>query len=403
MTMTTYIIVGNGVASNSAAETIRKHDKEGEILIFAKERYPFYYIPGLPEYLAGERPLNRLIIHDEKWYRDNHLELHLETEISRIDATHKLVFTRESRTFSYDKLLLATGGVSFVPPIKGADHQGVFTLRTIADAEAILEKAGNSKKLSLIGGGLLGLEAGNGLRKLGLEVTVIEFFPRLLPRQMDFPGATLLQKQMEDMGFSFYLGASTREIVPQNGGFSVQLEGGEAIESDLVLISAGTRPDLTLARSLGLEIDKGVKVDDAMKTALDEIYAAGDLIEHRSRYYGLWTAAMEQGRVAGAAMAGQPARYEGTVPSNILKVVGIDLLSVGEIDIKGQLEAIIGKDATQKTYRKLVIKDNVIIGAILLGDLAGSVEILDAIKKRTDITPFKADLGADGFDFTRLR
>ncbi len=401
--MTTYIIIGNGVAANTAAETIRKYDNAGEILVFTREKYPFYYIPGLPEYLSGESPLNRLIIHDEKWYRDHRLALHLETEIRRIDAANKIVATREGQTYAYDHLLLATGGISFVPPIKGADQEGVFTLRTIADADAIREKAGKSKKLALIGGGLLGLEAGNGLRKLGLEVTVIEFFPRLLPRQMDIPGAALLQKLMEGMGFKFYLGETTREIIRQNGGLAAQLESGKSINADMILISAGTRPDLTLAKALGLDIDKGVKVDDTMKTGLDGIYAAGDLIEHRGRYYGLWSAAMEQGKVAGAAMAGQPARYEGTVISNILKVVGLDLLSAGEIDVEGRLEAIVSQDEARKTYRKLVVKDNVIIGAILLGDLRGSAEILSAIKKRTEITPFKAALAAEEFDFAKLR
>jgi nitrite reductase (NADH) large subunit len=390
--MTTYIILGNGVAGNAAAETIRKYDNAGEILIFGKEKYPFYYIPGLPEYLSGESPLNRLIIHDEKWYRDHRLALHMETEIRRIDAANKIVATQEGQTYAYDKLLLATGGISFVPPIKGANQGGIFTLRTIADADVIREKAGKSKKLALIGGGLL-----------GLEVTVIEFFPRLLPRQMDIPGAALLQKLMEDMGFRFYLGETTREIIRQNGCLAAQLESGKTINADMILISAGTRPDLTLARALGLDIDKGVKVDDTMKTGLDEIYAAGDLIEHQGRYYGLWSAAMEQGKVAGAAMAGQPARYEGTVISNILKVVGLDLLSAGEIDVEGRLEAIVSQDEAKKTYRKLVLKDNVIIGAILLGDLRGSAEILSAIKKRTEITPFKADLAVEEFDFARLR
>jgi nitrite reductase (NADH) large subunit len=208
---------------------------------------------------------------------------------------------------------------------------------------------------------------------------------------------------MEDMGFRFYLGETTREIIRQNGCLAAQLESGKTINADMILISAGTRPDLTLARALGLDIDKGVKVDDTMKTGLDEIYAAGDLIEHQGRYYGLWSAAMEQGKVAGAAMAGQPARYEGTVISNILKVVGLDLLSAGEIDVEGRLEAIVSQDEAKKTYRKLVLKDNVIIGAILLGDLRGSAEILSAIKKRTEITPFKADLAVEEFDFARLR
>jgi nitrite reductase (NADH) large subunit len=391
---TTYIIVGNGVAGTAAAKTIRQHDDAGEIQIFTREKYPFYYIPGLPDYLAGERPLKRLIIHDEKWYRDHRLDLHLEKEIRRIDPFLQLVFTQDGQAHGYDKLLLATGGLSFVPPIKGADNPGVLTLRTLADADALRAQAAKSRRLILIGGGLLGLEAGNGLRKLGLEVTVVEFFPRLLPRQMDLPGAAMLQQQMEDMGFTFHLGVTTEEIVRDNAGLVVQLNTGEALRGDLVLISAGTRPDLALAKSIGLEIDKGVKVDDSMKTGVDEISAAGDLIEHRGRCYGLWPAAMEQGRVAGAAMAGQPATYEGTVPSNILKVASIDLLSAGEIDVEGKLETMLSKDDTKKTYRKLVIKDNVMIGAILLGDLQGSAEILKAIKEKTDIAPFRQNLAA---------
>lgn len=401
--MATYIIVGNGAAGNAAAETIRKHDKTGKIQIFTREPYPFYYIPALPDYLAGERPLARLIIHDEKWYQDQGIELRMGTEIERLDAAEKKIFTQGGESYGYDKLLLATGGVSFVPPIKGADSDGVFTLRTLAEADAIRARAAKAKKLVLIGGGLLGLEAGNGLRKAGLEVAVVEFFPRLLPRQMDIPGAALLQRQLEDMGFRFYLGETTKEITRQNGGLMVQLESGQALSADLVLISAGTRPALSLPKALGLEVDKAVKVDDTMKTSQEDIYAAGDLVEHRGRYYGLWTAAMEQGRVAGAAMAGQAASYAGTLPANILKVVGIDLMSIGEIDVEDKLESLVSQDDAGKTFRKLVTKDNVIIGAILLGDLSGSAEIMKAIKEKSDITPFKTELAAGKFDFAKLK
>ena len=399
----TYLIVGNGVAGNSASETIRSIDKEGTILIFSKEKIPFYYVPALPEYLSGERQVKDIIIHPNDWYERNRIELHLETEIANIDSVSKIAVTKKGETYRYDKLLLATGGISFVPPIKGAQTEGVYALRTVADADAIREKANNSKELVLIGGGLLGLEAGNGLRKLGLEVTVVEFFPRLLPRQMDVPGAAVLQKQMEEMGFKFYLGATTREILREDSILWVCLESGEKIRADMILISAGVRPELTLAKSLGLEIDKGVKVDDTMKTGLDDIYAAGDLIEHRGRFYGIWPAAMEQGRVAGAAMAGKEVKYEGTVPSNKLKVVGIDLVAVGEIDAEGKLESVVRKDEARNTYRKLVIQDKVIIGAILLGDIRGSEEIQQAIRKKTDISSLKHDLADEKFDFQRLK
>ncbi len=390
--MTTYLIIGNGAAGNAAAAAIRKYDQEGAIHLFSKGKYPFYYVPALPEYLAGEKQLSQFTLNNFTWYEKNRVDLHLETEITRIDPDQKLAETRQGEKYHYDKLLLATGGYSFVPPIKGAELEGVFTLRTFDDAEAIKQKAKESHRTVLIGGGLLGLEAGNGLRKAGLKVTVVEFFPRLLPRQMDVPGAAILQKQLEEMGFTFYLGAKTQEIVREANGLKVVLESGERIPADMVLISAGVRPELTLAKSLGLEIDKGVKVDDAMRTSREDIFAAGDLVEHRGRFYGIWPACMEQGAVAGAVMAGQDEKYEGTVPANTLKVVGIDLMAAGDIDAEGQLESEVSTDEGKKIYRKLVIKDNVLAGAILLGDLRGSEEIQQAIKTKKGISALKQEL-----------
>ncbi len=390
--MTTYLIIGNGAAGNSAAEAIRKHDREGSIHIFSKEKYPFYYVPALPDFLAGEKQLSQFTIHHQDWYDKNRIDLHLDTAVTRIDPDGKFVETRQGDRYTYDKLLLATGSLSFVPPIKGADGPGVYTLRNFDDAETIRRRARQSRRAVLIGGGLLGLEAGNGLRRAGLQVTVVEVFPRLLPRQLDVAGAALLQKQMEEMGFTFYLGAKTREFVQEPPGLTVLLEGGERLATDMVLVSAGVRPDLTLAQSLNLEIDKAVKVDDAMRTSRPDIYAAGDLVEHKGRFYGIWPACQEQGAVAGANMAGVNATYEGTVPANDLKVVGIDLMAAGDIDADGQLESVIRKDEEKKIYRKLVIKDNIVVGAILLGDLRGSREIQQAIKLKQDIASLKQDL-----------
>jgi nitrite reductase (NADH) large subunit len=398
----TYLIIGNGVAGNAAVESIRKHDPQGKIVVFSQESRPFYYVPALPEYVAGEKAADQIIIHHQNWYDQHGIDLHLDTRVTKIDSDQKFVETDKGARFFFDRLLLATGGNSFVPPIPGADAPGVFTLRTLADADRLKQKAAQAKTAVLIGGGLLGLEAGNGLRKLGLKVVVVEFFPRLLPRQMDVPGAAILARQMEDMGFTFYLGAKTREIVTGPDGLQVCLESGEKLKGDLVLISAGVRPDLTLPQALGLDIDKGVKVDDTMKTSREDVYAAGDLIEHRGRSYGIWPAALEQGRVAGAAMAGQAATYAGTLPSNVLKVVGIDLVAAGDIDADGKLETVVHTDAAQKTYRKLVIRDNLLVGAILLGDIRGSAEIQAAIKKQRDVSLLKGELAQPDFDFKRL-
>ena len=401
--MTTYLIIGNGVAGNSAAESIRKIDPPGEVLMFSREKHYFYYVPALPEYLAGEKQVKDFTLHNEKWYEKNRIGLHLETEISEIDARQKRAFTKSGEKFSYDKLLLACGGNSFIPPIPGSQLNGVFTLRTIADADAIRARANQSKKVVVIGGGLLGLEAGNGLRKMGLKISVVEFSARLLPRQMDEAGAAILKKQMEEMGFHFYLGAKTREIVPEKDRLGVYLEGGEKLSADIVLISAGVRPELTLAKSLGLGIDKGVKVDDTMKTEIQDIYAAGDLIEHQGRFYGIWPASMEQGRIAGTNMAGQEMKYQGTVPSNTLKVAGIDLVAAGEIDVEGKMEAIITKDEARRTYRKLILQGDTIVGVILLGNIRGSDEIQRAIKSKKDLSFIKKNLGDEKFDFSLLK
>jgi nitrite reductase (NADH) large subunit len=401
--MTTYIIIGNGVAGNAAAESIRKHDREGVIHIFTREEVPFYYVPALPDFVAGEKEADKIIIHKASWYDERKIELHLAAEVTGIDPQQKVVTTGQGDQIRYDKLLLATGSYSFVPPIKGADLPGVMTLRTLADAKTIKNRAQKAKKVVLIGGGLLGLEAGNGLRKAGLEVAVVEFFPRLLPRQMDVPGAAMLQRRLEEMGFTFYLGAKTQEIAKEEGRLQVLLEGGPNIPADMVLISAGVRPELTLAKALGLEIDKGVKVDDHMRTGLADIYAAGDLIEHRGRFYGIWPAAQEQGKVAGANMAGQAEVYEGTLPSNTLKVVGIDLMAAGDIDAEGQMEAVVFQDEAQKIYRKVVLQENVIIGAILFGDIRGGNEIQTAMKAKKDVSAVKEQLARPDFDFSRLR
>ncbi len=401
--MTTHLIVGNGVAGNSAAEAIRRIDTTARIVLYSRGKHYFYYTPALPEYVAGERQLKDFTLHDALWYEKNRIELFLETEVVRIEAGEKVAVTAQGKKFSYDRLLLACGGRSFIPPIPGASSPGVLALRTVDDADAIREKARGAKRAVVIGGGLLGLEAGNGLRKRGLEVSVVEFFPRLLPRQTDIAGAALLQRQMEEMGFRFFLAAKTKEILAEKGGLRVILEGGADLPADLVLISAGVRPEVSLAQSLGLPADKGVKVDDHLFTGVEGIYAAGDLVEHRGRVYGIWPASMEQGRVAGANMAGQERTYSGTVPSNALKVVGIDLVAAGEIDAEGKMEAVVVRDDPRKIYRKLVLQGDTIVGALLLGDTRGKDEIQRAIQAKKDISPFKKELADEKFDFSRLK
>lgn len=395
--MASYVIVGNGVAGTTAAEEIRKLDKEGSIVILTEEDLPFYWRIRLIELIAGEAGEKELVAKKESWYREQKIELKLKTRVVDGDLSKKVVVTAEGDKIPFDKLLVATGSRSFIPPIKGSDKEGVFALRSIQDGRAILARAKKAKEIVLIGGGLLGLEAGNSVRKLGAKVKVVEFFPRLIPRQLDVEGAKRLQSKMEDMGFSFWLGAKTQEITGKNGVESVLLEGGERLSADMVIISAGVRPAMDLAKPLGLETDKGIKVDGRLRTSQADVYAAGDVAEFKGIPYGIWPAAMEQGKIAGTNMAGGDAAYEGTTMSNVLKVVGIDLASAGEIDVdhKHEAKVVVGEGL----YRKIVLKDDRIIGCIMLGDKTGFNQVTKWMSEGRDVSVVKDDILKEGFDF----
>ena len=385
--MKNYLIIGNGVAGATAAENIRKLDGEGKITIVTDEDLPFYYRLRLNEYISGDLKEQDLIAKKEQWYKDQGISSKLRTRIVGGNPSEKFVVAEDEHKIPYDSLLIATGSHSFIPPIKGSDKTGVFALRTIQDARNIAEYAGKIEDVVLIGGGLLGLEAGNALRKLDKKVMVVEFFPRLLPRQLDVDGAGRLQRTMEDMGFSFRLGAKTQEIKGNERIGSVLLEGGESLRADMVVISAGVRPNLELTDPLGLEHDKGIMVDEHLRTNQPDIYAAGDVAEFKGMPYGIWSAAMEQGRIAGSNMAGGDMVYKGTTMANTLKVVGIDLASAGNIDAENEAESRIVTD--ERVYKKIVIEDNRIIGCIMLGDTEGFNKITKAMSEKKDISQIK--------------
>ena len=384
-----YIIIGNGVAGTTAAKVIRKYDSQGTIKIFTDEAHPFYSRIRLMEYLAGEVDLRKLQIHSGSWYDQQKIKLFLNNRVVDIDAAGKAIITQSGERHHYDKLLLAEGSHSFVPPIKGSEKKGVFTLRNIKDAEEIKRFVGGKTKVLLIGGGILGLEVGNSLRKTGLKVSVAEFFPRLLPRQTDPESAALLQNRLEQMGLDFYLGVTSREIIGENQSQGLVLEDGRTIETDLIIISAGVRPNLSLAQKLNLKIGKGILVSDYMETGIPDIYAAGDSIEHKGIVYGIWPASEKQGEIAGMNMTGNKAAYTGTTFSNLLKVAGIDLLAAGDIDPDRKQESFIDRNPEDGTYRKLVIRENLIVGCLLFGTLEGRKGILKAMQEKRNISAIK--------------
>jgi nitrite reductase (NADH) large subunit len=379
--MKRYLIIGNGVAGTTAAEHIRKNDEEGQITILTDEDTPFYSRIRLIDYLGGDVDEAGLVARKPEWYAERRIELRTGIRVTGVDGERRVVVAAGVGEIPYDLLLLATGSHSFVPPIIGSDRQGTFALRNIEDARGIIACCLRGREAVVIGGGLLGLEAGNALRRRGMRVTVVEFLPRLLPRQLDPKGAAKLQKIMEGIGFSFHLGISVHEI---QGGITVEgvlLDNCVPLPADLVLIAAGVRPNLELARCLDLDCNQGILVDTSLRTSRAEVYAAGDVAEFAGNVYGIWAAALQQGRIAGTNMAGGSLLYRGTVMANKLKVAGIDLAAVGEIDAEDRYRSEVVE--TESVYHKLVYdRDNRLIGAVMLGDTSDLAEVTRAVEER---------------------
>jgi nitrite reductase (NADH) large subunit len=398
--MKKYIIIGNGVAGTTAGENIRNIDKEGSIKIISDEDLPFYSRIRLNEYIAGELKEEDLVIKKDRWYEDNNIELILNTRIVDANSGKKTIVTENGQALSYDKLLIATGSHSFIPPIKGSDKTGVFALRNIDDGTNILKYAKDIDDVVVIGGGLLGLEVANALRKTGKKITVVEFFSRLLPRQLDEGGANRLQGIMEKLGLSFRLDAKTSEIGGSERVEEVLLESGEKLPAQMVIISAGVRPNLELAELLGVNCGRGIAVNEKLETNVPDIYAAGDAAEYNEMMYGIWPASSEQGKAAGINMADGEFIYNGTTMANTLKVVGVDVASVGKIDDDENFESKIVSD--EKVYKKIVFDNNKIIGCIMLGDKKGFNKITKAVTEKTDLAGLKKAILLPDFDFNKI-
>ncbi|NLE75716.1 MAG: NAD(P)/FAD-dependent oxidoreductase, partial [Chloroflexi bacterium] len=399
-----YVIVGNGVAGVTTARTIDQTHPGAEIHLYAAEPYPYYARPRLWEYLAGETALEGLTFYPDSWYEQRGIRVHLGQRVVGLDPAAHQVTLASGVAVTYERLVLATGGNSFVPPIQGAQKAGVFTLRHADDARAMSAYAEGRRRAIAIGGGLLGLETARALRLRGLEVTVLEMAPYLLPRQLDAQGAGLLTKLITEMGMTVQVGVATEAILGDERAEGVALKGGETIPAEMVLISAGVRSDTALAREAGLTVNRGVVVDEFLRTSAPDIYAVGDAAEFAGQVYGIIPAAIEQGRVAGAhAAGGAPSPYTGTVPANTLKIVGIDLTAVGVINPEGggYLE-LLRMDEDRRRYKKFVIQDGRLVGAILLGQREGVGQVTQLIAKKADVSAHAGRLLDDDFDWKAI-
>ncbi|MEZ5662246.1 MAG: nitrite reductase large subunit NirB [Burkholderiaceae bacterium] len=375
------VMVGNGMAGVRTLEELLKIAPEFyDITVFGAEPHPNYNRILLSPVLAGEQTLDQIVLNDWSWYTDNHITLHAGYQVTSVDRVRRAVtgVNAEGQTVvaEYDRLIMATGSNPFILPIPGKDLDGVLAYRDIADTQAMIDAAATYKHAVVIGGGLLGLEAANGLMKRGMQVSVVHVAPWLMERQLDDVAGKLLQKSLEERGMAFLIGAQTQELVGDQdegkGGRvkAIRFKDGSEVPADLVVMAVGIRPNTALAESMRLHVNRGIVVSDTMQTVTDpRIYAVGECAAHRGIAYGLVAPLFEQGKVLATHLAEFGiGRYTGSQTSTKLKVTGIDLFSAGDFMGGDGTEEIVMSDPFGGVYKKLVIKDDKLVGACLYGD-----------------------------------
>lgn len=402
--MTRYVIVGNGVAGVMAAQAIAAAEPGADLHIYAAEPYSYYRRPQLPALIAGEVTEADITHRPTGWYEEQGIRVHLDSRAVELDTAAQRLRLADGAAVAYDRLLLATGGYAWMLPIEGTAQRGVFTLRTLDDARAIREQARQTRQAVVIGGGLLGLETARAVRALGAGVTVLEAADYLLPRQVDREGAALLQMLVEDLGIHVLTGVTTEAVLGDGAVRAVRLRDGHEIPTDMVVCAAGWRPELTLARAAGLAIGRAVTVDAHMQTSAEGVYAAGDVAEAGGRLYGIVPAAVEQARVAAANMvAPRSAVYGGTLPFTTLKVAGAELTSLGVcVDEHAAYTVLRHVDHQQRRYRKFVLQDGHIVGAILLNERERTLTVRRLLEGRVDVSAYVERLLDDDFDLKEL-
>jgi NAD(P)H-nitrite reductase large subunit len=382
------VIIGNGVAGVWAA-SILAGSPEVSAEVLTDEEYLYYNRPHLLEYIAGRIDFERIFVYPEEWYAKRGIRMRLRESVLALDPDRKEV-TLKGGKMSYDKLILSTGSQPVLPPIKGTEKKGVFTLRSARDALSIRERALNGGRAVVIGGGLLGLEVAGALHALGLEVTVVEFLKRLLPRQTDEQAAQLLSSMMEKMGIRVIVGGEVESILGGDRMERIVLKDGTSLQADLSVISVGIRPRVDLATAASIKVDRGIVVDHHMQTSAPDIYACGDVAEMDGKIGGVIPVALDQAKVAALNILGEGVAYQSEYYSFTLRISGIRLASIGEVNpTGGDYEERRNIDLNRGIYTKLVFKDDIMVGAILLGDTSKIQTIQELIRRRQEISKVK--------------
>ncbi|MEW6663532.1 MAG: FAD-dependent oxidoreductase [Bacillota bacterium] len=413
-----HVIIGNSAAGVAAAETIRRLDPAVNITMISAEADPVYSRCLLPNLLAGSRGLDGLLFRSKDFFRQNKITPILGVKADRVEPSSKTVFLADGRKIPYDKLLIATGASTAMPPIPGMDGPGVFGLRTLADAQGILARIPAARRAVVVGAGLVGLETAYALYSRGLEVTVVERMPQILPNQFDPTAAFILLREMQAEGIRFVLGRGIKEVAGPplwqrlfgKSGMGVILEDGDRLKAELVVVATGARCNVDLVRGTGIRVNRGIKVDSYMATNYPGIFAAGDVAETVDLVTGqeglspIWPNAVSQGKIAGFNMAGVRRKYSPLIgQQNAVEFRALPAIAVGLTNPKGErYEVLVNHCPVSNHYKKLVLDKDRLVGMVLVGDISKAGLYAGLIKKRANVQPIKDCLLDQGFSYAHF-
>jgi nitrite reductase (NADH) large subunit len=382
------VLIGNGMAGVRVLEELLERAPDRyDVTVFGAEPHPTYNRIMLSPVLAGEKKFDDIVTHDRAWYAENGFDLRAGVRIDAIDRGAREVVAADGSRFPYDRLVIATGSHPFVIPVPGRDLPGVITFRDIADVDAMVAAAGNGKRAVVIGGGLLGLEAANGLLARGMTVTVVHLMATVMERQLDDAAGHLLRRELERRGLAVITEANTECIFGDAHVAGVRLKDGREIPADLVVMAVGIKPNGDLGKAAGLAANRGLIVDDRMVTSDEAILAVGECVEHRGQSYGLVAPLYEMAKVAADQLAGTAeSTYQGSVTSTKLKVTGIDVFSAGAFGADKESEDIVFRDAARGIYKRIILKENRIVGAVLYGDTADGARLFQLLRAGEDVS-----------------
>ncbi|QHP72139.1 NAD(P)/FAD-dependent oxidoreductase [Bradyrhizobium sp. LCT2] len=387
------VIVGNGMAAARLVDELAKTSLgRYAVAVIGDEPRLAYNRVLLSSVLAGETGSHEIELRPADWWRHRGVTVRYGYRVTEIDTGRRELKIEGEESMEYSKLVLATGSTPLRLNVPGADLAGVHTFRDTRDVDLLLTLAAAKKRVVVVGGGLLGLEAAYGLAKAGAPVTLLHLMDRLMERQLDGPAADLLKTLVERKGIRILLNASTKCIHGDGHVEAVELADGSRIEADAVIFAAGIRPNIALAKDAGIAVNRGIVVNDVMQTASPDIFALGECAEHRGTCYGLVEPAYEQARVLARHLAGRPAAYQGSVVSTNLKVSGVSVFSAGDFMGGEGSESLVLSDRRRGTYKKLVIADGRLTGAVLIGDTVDALWYLELIRNRDKVAAIRTDM-----------